>query len=129
EGEMDWREWCEAQGFGNIAESRCYEIALAPNANILRLATVGDVLDFGDEYGMDPFMGPMAGRFYGYGVRWGEVAERWQGIIIAPYQWRLRVDDRTCWYYSWDCASGCLWDASAVEAVREVVIPPQTVDC
>ena len=29
-----------------------------------------------------------------------------------------RLDMETRWYYGWDCASGCVWDASAVQSVE-----------
>jgi hypothetical protein len=51
-------------------------------------------------------------------IEWRKVAERFDGIIIAPYIWQRRLDLESSWYYSWDCASGCIWNASAV---REIV--------
>lgn len=53
-------------------------------------------------------------------VNWPLIATRWDGIIIAPYQWSCRYDDRTFWYYGWDCASGCIWN---LHAITDVIAP------
>lgn len=50
-----------------------------------------------------------------YGINWEMVSESWPGILITPYQWSLRLDDRTHWYYGWDVASGCVWDPTAIQ--------------
>lgn len=49
-------------------------------------------------------------------INWPMVADRYQGIVIAPYLWSRRMDGGL-WYYGWDCASGCIWDAAAVASV------------
>ena len=46
---------------------------------------------------------------------WGYLATQYQGLIIAPYLWDLRLFG-PAWYYGWDCASGCIWDLTAVES-------------
>jgi hypothetical protein len=40
-------------------------------------------------------------------------AEGWDGLEIAPYLHRMRLSSFS-WYYTWDCASGCIWNASRV---------------
>ena len=50
-------------------------------------------------------------------IRWQDVALDYQGILIAPYQWSLRLDKDFRWYYMWDCASGCIWDLSAIASL------------
>ena len=40
---------------------------------------------------------------------WKLIAQEFDGIEIAPYQWEIRMDYNFFWYYGWDCASGCLW--------------------
>lgn len=119
EGPTDWREWCESENFGDIPNKVCGVVTLADSAKILRLRSPLAIRRFTDQYGCDPYMGPLAGRtrFYSYGIDWKRVAEKHDGIIIAPYQWSLRMDHDTNWYYTWDCASGCIWDASAVAGI------------
>lgn len=123
EGPDDWREWCKSEEFGDPDAQRCYEIVIAPDANLCRLSGPNLLRAFTAEYGMDPYMGPMAGhtQFARLAIDWPRVAEKYAGIIIAPYIWECRMSDDTRWYYGWDCASGCIWDASAVERIVEVV--------
>lgn len=40
----------------------------------------------------------------------------------APYQWRRRNERGFSWYYGWDCASGCIWRASAIREIRLIEI-------
>ncbi|QBI98814.1 hypothetical protein SEA_BOBBY_184 [Mycobacterium phage Bobby] len=49
-------------------------------------------------------------------IDWGKVAADYGGIIIAPYQWSRRMDPH--WYYTWDCASGCIWNLEAIESLE-----------
>ena len=53
-------------------------------------------------------------------IDWAEVASKYDGIIISPYQWSLRLDMEMMWYYGWDCASGCIWNISAIKELKEV---------
>lgn len=106
----DWQRWCEAEDFG-IGEY-AYRVILTPDAKILRLTTVDEILAFTERYAFDGFS-----QFYKV-IGWHLVqADGYQGVEIAPYQWKLRLDRRTHWYYSWDCASGVAWDPKAIEQV------------
>lgn len=52
------------------------------------------------------------------------IGARYDGIVITPYVWSMRLDRSAFWYYGWDCASGCIWNASAVaELVPLPVVP------
>lgn len=108
DGENDWAEWCE-NNF-DLAPLR-HRVYLAEPSKVLWIETCGALIDFRCEYGRD------CGRGWNdtY-IDWPKVAEKYSGIIIAPYQWSCRMDEN--WYYGWDCASGCLWDASAVAGIE-----------
>ena len=61
-------------------------------------------------------------------IDWTAVAEGYQGIVIAPYL-RDRAEDtrgmwmpETIWYWSWACASGCIWDEDAVANVASELV-------
>ena len=56
----------------------------------------------------------MAGE---HGARQNSTSD-YQGIIIAPYLWTRRHHESTGWYYSWDCASGVIWDARAIAELK-----------
>lgn len=50
-------------------------------------------------------------------IDWGRVAEKYGGIEIAPgLPWRFRT--RSKWYYTWDCASGVIWDVNAITGIE-----------
>lgn len=112
DGDQDWREWCESESFCDINAMLRYSVTLAPHANILVL---------GGPFGIDAFTAQYALTRHGidrYGIDWPSVASAYQGIIIAPYCWQRRMSDHTSWYYGWDCASGCIWDASAIGSIN-----------
>jgi hypothetical protein len=119
EGRNDWKEWCLSEGFGLDRLKCAAEVRLDPAANILRLSTEEAILDFTRRYGRAPLI-DLPGL---NDIDWSGAASDYQGIIIAPYQWRLRLDDRTFWYYGWDCASGCVWDAAAISSITQIEAP------
>lgn len=106
EGEDDWKDWCENEHYQE-GPFHTYEIVLREDARILRT---------------DPFAIPHTFRsiYNRVGVNWKAIADEYQGVVIAPYWWeaRLEVD----WYYPWDCASGCIWDADAIAEIIDVGI-------
>lgn len=68
--------------------------------------------------------------FQYYTIDWFQVVRNFPGIIIAPYLWERRNSNRSnwdsCWYYGWDCASGCIWDLRCIESfqmVEEMKLP------
>lgn len=111
EGEDDWKSWCLSEGFCLDRLTHVHEVVLDQSANILRLMSPDDIDWFGRRYGAP------GRRGYEHGIDWGRVADAWQGIIIAPYVWERRLARNASWYYGWDCASGCVWDATAVTSV------------
>lgn len=112
EGEDDWKEWCKSEQFSLDRLAYATQIILAPDANILRLTTPQELRTFSAQYGFNPW--PDISLRSMYGIHWNAVAAKHQGIIIAPYLWSCRLDNDVFWYYSWDCASGCIWDAAAI---------------
>lgn len=118
-GAYGWRNWCQGERFRLYSLKYEYRIELVPNAKILYLNTVEDIDAFTAEYGysllktLDP----------GYdtkiidGIDWQRVAKKWHGIIITPYQYQRRLELHTSWYYTWDCASGCIWNMKAIDSV------------
>jgi hypothetical protein len=111
DGEQDWKEWCEAESFG-IGSIR-YRVHLVDEPRLLILPTPLDLDVFTERYGREHRWGQ---GFIDTYIDWPSVAEEYSGIIIAPYQWaRLELN----WYYPWDCASGCIWNADAIARVEE----------
>lgn len=108
----DWRRWCDGEDFNQDRLSACHRVELSNNANILRIEDAAGVDRFTSKF----YRNDTGWRFDG-GIDWRMVADQWQGIIIAPYCYERRMEPNTFWYYPWDCASGCIWDLSAIAAV------------
>jgi len=114
EGENDWKSWCEIEKFQLQNLAFVHELTFKRNANILWLKGPSQIDLFHAQYTARPYDRDFAPNY----IDWKRVAEKHQGIVIAPYCWARRLDGPAHdWYYSWDCASGCLWDASAIERI------------
>ena len=118
DGEGDgWADWCRAEEWGLHRLVAATEVEIGPDARILTLSSAYEIDSFTKEF--------RGGRRHD-GIDWPVVAERWQGIIIAPYIWARRMSRHTFWYYGWDCASGCVWDVSSIAALRPIDAPVLT---
>ena len=130
EGDDDWRSWCESERFGNPSAQLCYEVTLSPTAKVLRIETEAALRRFSRTYGFEryPRLAEYPDHAHVDGIAWDHLQHQYDGIIIAPYQWECRLDDRVGWYYGWDCASGCLWNARAVASLTLVAQPQEPAD-
>ena len=106
DGEYDWREWCTVEGFNTEDLAVQHRVILKPDANIWHLTEP-------EQLRRVPTRDMHHVR---WDVPWPRIAEDFQGIIISPYQWSVRME--LLWYYGWDCASGCIWDLSAIEKME-----------
>jgi hypothetical protein len=104
EGEDDWRSWCEAEHFSEPKWQT--EIHLTGQGRPLLNLTPADIDAFTIEWRKNGWE-----AWSRRAINWPALTVKYGGIIIAPYSWEHRLKDETSWYYSWDCASGCLWDA------------------
>lgn len=104
--------------FGDDNLKHASLITLSPEARILYLKTVGDIDHFTEQYTIDA---DERFQILGRAIDWPTVAKEYQGIVIAPYQFRRRLTPHTFWYYGWDCASGCIWDVDAIATVEPLV--------
>lgn len=118
-----WRAWCEAESHRVDRLACATEIVLSDAARVKWIKRATDLDAFTDEYELRS--GPSYLR-YAREPHWHRVADDFQGIIIAPYLWSRRLHNRTGWYYSWDCASGCIWDATAIADLRPTSPPEGT---
>lgn len=112
DGEFDWPTWCKAEDFDTTGNTVRHKVVLKPDANIWILSEPEHLLRV-PTLGLDG----TTLKFH-FHVPWPRIAEDFQGIIISPYQWSMRLRDDTFWYYGWDCASGCIWDLSAIEKME-----------
>ena len=121
--EYGWPEWCADNKFRDIKKQYHYRIILAPDSNILHISTANDMKEFQKQYQLGDLS---ANRFAFTGISWKDVSLDYQGIIISPFMPSVQYDNTVKWYYGWDCASGCIWDSSAV-AWTELLYEPQKV--
>lgn len=129
-----WKRWCESIEFR--LETLCYRhtVTLLDESKILFLNKAEDIDEFTGEYGqdlsgnfqclqspeeMDEFsqkygqnlFNEILGQFSNY-IMWGDVAEKYTGIIIDPY---LQEKSETyLWYHGLNCAGGCIWDTDVI---------------
>lgn len=104
DGPDDWTEWCDAESLGRGAFA--HRVTFQQDHRLLLISSLANFDNFQRKFGR----GTYSPRHCG--IAWAEVAQRYQGVIIAPYQWARRYS--AFWYYGWDCASGCIWDLSAI---------------
>jgi hypothetical protein len=119
EGPDDWKTWCQAENFNLDRLALAHRIELSDHAQILRIVDSAGIDRLTREYALRHFPGSeffAAGEFT-YAMDWKRLARLWNGIIIAPYIWERRLEGGSDWYYAWDCASGCIWNASAVKNI------------
>lgn len=88
------------------ALTHVHDVTLTEGANILRLQNATDI---------DKFTATYANGYCR--IDWHDIAAQYQGIIIAPFIYQRQRAKHTPWYYSWDCASGCIWDATAISSI------------
>ncbi|MGW0052088.1 hypothetical protein [Nocardia nova] len=121
DGEHGWAEWCREEEFRTDTLTYAHTVRLAEAANIRLVTSVAEIDAFHEEFAaptdFDRRLGWGVDR---WGIEWAAVARRYDGIIITPYLWDRRFDGNTGWYYTWDCASGCIWNLDAIESVSLV---------
>ena len=116
EADIPWDVWCRLERVNLDRLACCTPILLEPDARVLHLRTADAIREFHTEFAAPSLPGNELVVSFGV-VHWKAVADDYQGIVIAPYQWELRLEIEFLWYYGWDCASGCIWDASAVREI------------
>lgn len=113
----DWRRWCASEEPGWIEGLSLYNVTVGSDARLLTLRSVKDIDRFHAAYSVKKPAWPIRSL-----ISWYEVAQKYDGVEITPYMWERRLDGAASdWYYSWDCASGCLWrpHSSSVALTRE----------
>ncbi len=115
EGPDDWVS-CDAFSDRIKRYNVCQEIILEGDASILRIASAAE---------MDRFTRTFCHRrpdkpTYTMYIDWPGVSETWDGIIIAPYIPERHRHDLADWYGTWDCATGCIWRARAIERIGPI---------
>lgn len=122
-GQRDnWFEWCRAEEFRNADLNYVHDVTFAAGANILNISSLQGLDAFSKEYAINIWADKDDMTPNWMYCDWKRLAEKYHGIIISPYQYARRMmmhgGKRNDWYYSWDCASGCIWGADAIESIK-----------
>lgn len=129
QGEDDWEAWCQGEEWDLASLAHVHRVTLRPSSDVLWLSTAEKLDAFHAEWSYeDDFERRMAVnsplseeyRRSHWPVDWAKVAQRWDGVMFAPYLWSRRLGG-PFWYYGVDCASGCIWNLDAIEAFEGVV--------
>jgi hypothetical protein len=119
DSEKCWRSWCVRWGFNLESLTHKHAVTL-DESKILFLRSAIELDLFTREF--STWWGPDGEpcKYRDLCIDWREVAKRYTGIIITPYQWSHRLG--YSWYYGWCCASGCVWKADAIRAIHLIEI-------
>ena len=113
----DWIQFWYSESLHKVTSLYIYEIKL-DMSNILIINSLKDLNKFFKEY-----TGQLSIRSkIPYNINWYKVAEKYKGFEINipeshidAYFMLGDID----WLLSWDINSGCIWDPSAIEEIKE----------
>lgn len=118
EGPYDWKWWCESEDFRVECLQISYEVKLKETSKIVFLNSESDIYSFTQKYRLQEKVRPWGSYPDTSQLNWKQIKEKYQGIIIPKYFWECRMSMSSCWYYGWDCSSGCIWDLSCIEEFK-----------
>ena len=112
-----WVDWMVSERWWP-SPPRFVSVATRP-ARILRINNLDAFDNFCSNYGSG--QNAWLACDLNKGIHWRRIALEYDGIEIAPYLDDRRLDYACAWYYTWDCASGCIWRGDVtVETLGEV---------
>lgn len=120
EDDYSWFDWCKGEQFRLEELKYKYSVKLDSDTKILHLKSKEDILKFSLDYAAnDPFDFARKSSYqrtktYVYMISWNKVKAEYDGIMIAPYQWKCRLAGECSWYYPWDCSSACIWNLDKI---------------
>ena len=117
-----WYDWITAAAMdGREDFTRCYEVVVDPDLDILLLDTLEKIEQFTKRFFYAPGIfieSKRDGMLDGMFIDWKRVAECYQGIELNPcptrWSWVNAAKPKSeqffsRWHISWDVASGCIW--------------------
>ncbi len=109
----EWMEFC-VDDYGTV-RPYIYEV-LVDESKLLRITNYEEFDKFSHEYLEIPEIfrrHPISSVSFCGTIGWKDMMKKYGGVEIAPYLYERRLHSR--WYYTWDAASGCVWDKNCVE--------------
>jgi hypothetical protein len=127
DGTDPWKDYCEARGFE--LGPYCTEVIIKKES-ILHVQDANGIDNLTMKYGFLPACHEDQKTNPDYtrsGIRWDVLSREYDGIVIAPECIDRRQVD--LWYYTWDVASGCIWNRRGVEKLKPLSLPQLRVSC
>lgn len=114
---LDWIRWLMDQGYEDDSSWMhpfLYEIEI-DESRVLKIATQQEFADLNRDY-------DQRADWIGYGkhhvLDWVRLKQGFAGLEISPYRHEVMGSLDCFWYHGWDCASGVVWDVSAITGLR-----------
>ena len=105
----EWERWCEDEDWERG------DFIYSVDISHVNLKSITNLKEF-DAFHRD-YIEPLPE--YDKRAAWSLLAyEGYDGIEIAPYIHERRFMMDSIWYYTWDVASGCVWNASRLLLVQ-----------
>jgi hypothetical protein len=117
----DWERWLVASDYLDDESWGAVTVEFMLDVDrCLVLSSVEDIDRFDRDY-VVPNTPTDPGLFEARNhINWAPLTSQYAGIVIAPYQnARRHGHDASGWYDTWDVASACVWDLSAVTLLPE----------
>ncbi len=117
-----WADWCVGESFGGVRDY-LHEFII-DDSKLLCIKTVEELDAFSEKYRTDHYLAELAADWHAISlgfddfIDWPKVVKDYAGVEISPYLYERRLT--VMWYYGWDCASGIIWDMSAMKACNLV---------
>lgn len=120
DAEVSYTSWLKSEELDWLSDVKEYSVTLKTTEKILLLTSQEEIINFTKIYhGKPDWIKEYHYRETDH-INWPTVAEKYSGIIITPYIWSCRLNSDCHWYYSWDFASGCIWDVSVIDSISLV---------
>ncbi|QNN99353.1 hypothetical protein SEA_SEPHIROTH_9 [Gordonia Phage Sephiroth] len=118
EDDYGWSQWVTDNEFGLETLEYAHDVLLAKDSRVFVISSLHDFDYFNHAYSKPGLLTEITGDPKYNAPDWSLVQQHYQGIIFEHYFWERRME--VFWYYGWDCASGVIWDLSAIEMFRSV---------
>jgi hypothetical protein len=111
DGNDPWLDYCKMRRWP-VAPYRT-EIFINDDS-ILHVGDAAGIDNLTSKYGFVPLSVHTRKPSRRSGIHWDILAQKYDGIVIAPACGERRQEE--LWYYTWDVASGCIWNADGIRS-------------
>ena len=114
-----WYNWCRNENFNLNGLQYKNKITFKKYATILLITNCVQLDDFTKKFEFEDynsiykmFIQDNLNVSVSLYINWEKITKLCDCIFITPYLWKKRS---VPWYYTWDCASGCIMNLNAIE--------------